>query len=88
MKTEAIKVQDDKGFHYGVLLEYIPIFGLAKARFKGEVIASVELGGKMYEPVSDNDEEWERYEEKFSEWTDEVKANILPKCVEYFNKIK
>lgn len=85
--TEKIKVTDKHGFHYEVTLQHQPHHGFSSAVYGGSIIAQVELG-RILSPTSDNDHEWEQYEERLSEWTDEIKVNIIPKCEEYFNNKK
>lgn len=84
-EQENFKVVDTKGFHYEVTLKHSPQWGFSTAYYAGRVIAQVDLGGAPRKPMSDDDGEWERYEERFSEWTDEIKYNMTPKCVDYFD---
>lgn len=83
-RKENIKVNDSCGFHYEVELVHQPHFGFSNALYQGGVIAQVQLG-RITEPFSDSDREWEEYEQRFSEWTDEIKINITPQCVQYFD---
>jgi hypothetical protein len=83
-RTEKLKVYDKHGFHYEVILDHKPHFGFSTAFYKGRIIEQVELN-KLMEPSSDSDIEWEIYEERFSEWTDDIKVNMIPACTEYFN---
>jgi hypothetical protein len=85
-KEEKITVHDDKGFHYEVNLEHRPNLGFSSALYNGNIIGQVELG-KIHEPLGDDDREWENYEERFAEWTDEIKTNIIPICENHFNNI-
>lgn len=39
----------------------------------------------MRHPQSDDDREWEEYNERLGEWMDENDANITPACKEYFD---
>lgn len=81
---ETIKVYDEKGFVYEVQLKHEPNFGFATAYYKDSPIAQAELG-RIRKPFSDNDAEWERYEESLSDWKCEIKTNIIPQCQQYFN---
>lgn len=83
-KEENIKITDNKGFVYQVLLKHSPHFGFSTAYYGGDIIGQVELG-KIHEPLGDDDREWEMYEERFAEWTDEIKYNIEFICKDYFN---
>lgn len=83
-RTEQIRVSDKHGFIHDVTLEHKPHFGFSSAISGSEVIAQVE-NGKIHEPLSDDDLEWERYEELYGEWTDEVKTTIVLECENYFN---
>lgn len=82
---ESIKVYDNRQFVYEVTLEYKPHFGFSTAFYDGQIIADVELY-RITQPMSDDDREWEMYEERFAEWTDEIKVNIIPKCENHFNQ--
>lgn len=84
-RNEKIKVTDKHGFIYEVNLEYKPHFGFTTATYDGQIIGQVELG-RILEPLGDDDLEWERYEERFSEWTDEIKHNMDRICTNHFNK--
>jgi len=86
-RTENIKVTDKRGFHYEITLYYRPYLGFTNALYNGQIIGQVELG-RIVEPQSDDEFDWERYEEKFAEWTDAIKVDIIPMCEEYFNNKK
>jgi hypothetical protein len=81
---EEIKVEDNRGFIYRPDLVYDAHNGITTAWYKGRIIGQVSLGG-LREPFGDNDAEWEAYEERLSEWKDEIKSNIIPICQEYFS---
>jgi hypothetical protein len=83
-RDEKLRVTDKKGFVPEIEIKYKPNLGFAIAYHKGTIIASVELG-KIREPMSDDEREWEMYEERLSEWVDEIKTNLIPMCVKYFN---
>lgn len=82
--TENISIADKYDFRYDVTLEYHPHFGHTNAMHRGRVIAQVSLG-RINPPYGDDDREWEAYEERFAEWRDEIKQNIIPYCQQYFN---
>lgn len=82
--TDKIKVYDDKGFHYEVEIKHTPHFGISFAYYQGRIIASREYG-RIHEPIGDNDQDWERYEELLSEWKDAAITDLSPSCKEYFN---
>lgn len=84
MKTEELKVYDNKGFYYTVTLEHYPHHGYSMAKYEGRFIEQVDLY-RIHEPIGDDDREWEMYEERFSEWRDEIKLNMERKCVEYLS---
>jgi hypothetical protein len=83
-RIEKIVVADKQGFRYEVAIEHKPHFGFSTAFYEGSIIGQVELG-RILEPFGDDDREWEMYEESFGEWTDEIKANLIPMCEQYFN---
>jgi hypothetical protein len=84
-KKENIRIVDKYGFCHGVELEHKPHFGFSTAVHNGKIIAQVE-NGRIQEPLSDDDYEWELYEEKFIEWSGEIKTNIIRDCEKYFNE--
>lgn len=86
MKTEIISVHDSYGFHYDVTLDHIPHYGFSTAYYNGIIIGQAEAW-KLREPILDDDAEWERYWENFSEWRDSVLTDLKPKCVEYFDRM-
>lgn len=85
-RKETVQIQDEKGFQYEVQIEHTPHFGFSTAYYYGAIIGQVELGRMLLlEPQSDDDREWEQYEERFSEWMDDVKSNLIPIAQSYFN---
>lgn len=85
--TETIKIESSSGFNYEVELHHRPHFGYTNAQYKNGIIAQVELGRmRLIQPDGDDDKEWEEYEERLAEWTDEIKVNIIPKCKEWFDR--
>lgn len=83
-KQEDVKVEDNRGFHYTVTLEHYPHHGYSMAKYEGRFIAQVDLY-KIHEPQSDDDREWEYYEERFAEWRDEIIQNMQTKCIDYLS---
>lgn len=83
-RNEKYRVVDNRGFVYYIELEHKPHFGFTSAFYNGQIIGQVELG-RILQPLSDNDNEWEQYEQRFSEWTDEIKLNMKTICENYFN---
>jgi hypothetical protein len=84
-RSEKFKVECRHGFKYEVTLEHKPHHGFSTALHNGSIIGQVELG-RIIEPISDNDREWELYEERYSEWTDEIKVNMKIICENHFNR--
>lgn len=70
--TETLKVYDHLRFHYEVTLEHFPHLGFSQAKYRGSILHQVELG-RILEPISDDDREWETYQDRFAEWKDEIK---------------
>jgi len=81
---EKIKVTDSRGFHYDVEIRYEPHFGLAFAYFNESIIADVQYG-RITQPISDDDSEWDRYQESCVEFSQMVKSDLCPKCKNYFD---
>lgn len=86
-RKETIKILDKYGFVYEILIEHSPHFGFSTAYFNETIIGQVQLG-RILQPTSDDDREWELYEERFSEWSDEIKSNLIPMCKAFFNENK
>lgn len=86
MKThETITFYDNRGFRHIVRVEYSPHFGFSTVYHEGGgIIGQVQLN-KIYQPASDNDSEWEAYEELFNDWVCEMDSNISSMCMEFFN---
>lgn len=85
MTKETIKVADSKDFVYEVDLEHSPHLGFTTAYYRGSIIGQCELG-RILQPQSDDDREWEEYQERFAEWRDEILTNLKPTCKSYFDK--
>lgn len=84
-KSEKYTARCDLGFCYEVTLEHRPQFGFSTIFYRTTIIGQVDLGERIFEPVSDNDAEWEAYEQRFAEWTDDVKTNASFICYHYFS---
>ena len=84
MDKEIFKIEDSHGFHYDVTLEHHPQHGFTNALYNDDIIDQCNLN-KIYEPWGDDDREWEMYEQRYSEWKDEMKTNLEPSCKEYFD---
>lgn len=85
LKKEILKVNDSKDFHYEVTVEHQPHFGFSTAYFRDRIIAQCELG-RILPPTSDDDREWEMYEERFADWRSEILSNLKVSCTLHFNK--
>jgi hypothetical protein len=83
-RQQTLKVTDKLGFVYEVTVKYYPNFGHANALYKERIIAQVHQG-KMSEPYSDNDLEWERYEDALADWMCACNVDLEPMCKEHFN---
>lgn len=83
---EIITVHDRLGFHYEVTIDHSPQFGFSTAYYQGRIIGQVEFGGRLYKPMSDDDREWEEYQERYAEWRDEIKTQMHYVCAEHFNR--
>lgn len=82
---EVLCVTDKNGFGHGIELKHFPQHGFSTAYHNGSIIAQVELGGRMHEPMGDDDKEWEVYDERLEDWKCEIRTNIISKCKEHFN---
>lgn len=86
-KTENLKVADQRGFYWDVHIKHSPQFGFSTAYYRDRIIGQCELG-RILQPMSDDDREWEMYEERFSEWRDEIIMNLKLRCETYFNSFE
>lgn len=82
-RQENIKVEDEMGFIHTICVKYSPHLGFATAYEGWDIVAQCELG-RIREPMSDGDLEWEQYEEKFAEWSDTMKHQLSLQCQEFF----
>lgn len=73
------------GFVHEVDIKYHPHLGVCIAYYKEERIAE-RMYSAIREPFSDNEREWERYEELFGEWSDAAKWDLSIECRLYFDK--
>jgi len=80
-----IRVRDSKGFHYEVTVDHAPHLGFSTAYYMGRVIAQVDEG-KLSKPYSDDDREWEKYEESLVTYMEKAEIDIIPGCVKYFDE--
>jgi len=87
MRPETITIESDRGFQYSVLIAHHPEHGFSLANYRGSIISDCQLG-RIMEPMSDDDREWEMYEERFSEWRDEIVSNLKLSCKNHFNRIE
>lgn len=83
-EDEVIMIADSKDFRYEVELKHSPGFGFSTAYYKGSIIGQVQLY-RVSKPYSDDDREWEMYEERFLEWRDEILTNMNPICKQHFD---
>jgi hypothetical protein len=67
------------------VIEHQPHHGFSNALYRDRIIGQVELN-KLREPFSDDDAEWEAYEERFGEWKDEIMVNMERICKSYFDE--
>lgn len=85
MEKETVKVECSGGFIYETTFEYSPSFGFTNALYNGDIINQCCLN-KLHEPTNDDDFAWDVYSQNFEEWKDAMKTNLIPKCVEYFDR--
>lgn len=79
-----LKVYDRLGFHYEVTVKHDPWIGISIAYYDDDIIASREYGRSLCPPQSDDDREWEDYEQRLHELADEIETDLGPMCKEYF----
>lgn len=84
MEKEIISIEDKWGFVYDVTLEHHFHHGFTNAMYDDDFIDQCCLN-KCPQPRSDDDREWEWWQQRFEEWKDEMKVNLIPRCKEYFN---
>lgn len=83
---DFVTITDTYGFVHRVSFSHYPTIGLTIAYIGDVRIASREYG-KMSQPTSDDDGEWEEWEERFREWTDEIISDLKLECELYFNRV-
>jgi hypothetical protein len=82
---DEIKVTDKMGFVYTVTVKHWPVTGISIAYHDDRRIAQREYG-RMLPPTSDNDREWEQWQERFREWADASISDLILDCVSHFNR--
>lgn len=83
---EQIKITDSKGFVYTVVIMHRAHLGFSTAYYNENIIAQREYG-KLHEPLSDIEREWERFSELYSEWSDAATADLSLMCKSYFDNL-
>ncbi len=83
---DEIKIIGKGGFVYYVTIKHYPLIGLSIAYLKDLRIASREYG-RMLPPMSDDDKEWEEWEERFKGLGDAAISDLQLDCQEYFNRL-
>lgn len=86
MEKETMSIECSRGFQYSVDFEYHPRNGFTDAIYEGRPIGQCNLN-KLTEPFSDDDREWEMYEDQFAQWKDATKLNLIPECIRYFDNL-
>lgn len=84
MQKRTLKIFDKYGFHYEVPVQYHLDKGFATAYYKDTIIASRDCQ-KLRQPNSDNDAEWEAYEESVEDLICEIDIDLSLACTGYFN---
>lgn len=79
------KIIDGKGFVYEVKFEHAPQHGHSIAYYKFQPIADVSYGKMSAPPDTDDDGEWEAWQERFDEWVGPHLEDLVRMCKEYFN---
>lgn len=80
-----IVVEDSRGFRYTVQIEHTPQHGFSTAYYHGRIIAQCSYG-RMLQPQSDDDREWEQWEESFQEWAGAAISDLTGFCKEHFDR--
>ena len=83
-RIDKINIECKNGFHFEVQVKHHPNLGISTAYYNENVIACREYG-KIHEPMSDNDHEWEMYEERLDKWAADAITDLTPECTAYFN---
>jgi len=84
----SIKITNNAGFYYQVVVEHSPNIGVSIAFHDDLRIASREYGRCCRPPTSDDDRDWEEYEEKLHELADEIETDLMTVCESHFNSLK
>lgn len=82
---DQLTVFDKNEFRYLLLIDHFPHLGFSNVSYNGDIIGQPSIG-KLRTPVSDDDKQWEEWDERFSEWKDEIKVNAKRMGEEHFNK--
>lgn len=81
---DTVKIYDKWNFIYNVIIKHYPVTGISIAYYDDQIIASRQYG-RMLPPISDNDREWEEWEERFIEWAEAAILDLQYDCTQHFN---
>jgi len=81
---KELQINDSKDFRYIFEAEYWPHLAVAHLMYEGSNIYSTTLN-KLLEPHTDDDRDWEHYEERLSEWIDEADDRLIRAGKEYLS---
>lgn len=82
---DKLKIVDQKGFHFDVIVTHRPASGFSVATHEGEALATREYG-KFSLPSSDDDREWEEFQERFHDFIGGPMSDLERSCKEHFNR--
>lgn len=84
--VDNITITDKHGFIKKIVVKHNPTIGISIAYHDDNRIASREYG-IMHPPMSDDDREWEQWEERFRERCDGIISDLNLECKMYFNQL-
>ena len=84
MISEIIDIKYAFGFFHEIEVKYFPTLGYVDAIFEGRNISSLSFN-KLHPPFTEDEREWEKYEQDLEDWIMEVKPYIISECKNYFN---
>ena len=78
-------MQNKSGVNFEVNIAFNPAIGVSTALLDGKIIEQV-FTSILDEPNTDNDKDWEIYDDRLSDWKEYAILKMKPRILEVLNK--
>lgn len=82
---ETLSKEDSRGFIYQLTVTYFPNVGYAHIEYQN-IMEQTNLN-RLFEPVTDDDAAWDRYNEMYEVWKDEAKSRLIPEIMKKLEEL-